>query len=84
MVDGVVVKQEERLQEQNKLASFEEAVLPHLDAAYNMARWLMRNDANAEDVVQEAYLRAFKFFPGSWPSCGIPATRGCSITARPN
>jgi RNA polymerase sigma-70 factor (ECF subfamily) len=52
------------LQGQNKLASFEQAVLPHLDAAYNLARWLMRNDADAEDVVQEAYLRAFKFFGG--------------------
>jgi RNA polymerase sigma factor (sigma-70 family) len=52
------------LQKQNKLASFEEAVLPHLDAAFNLARWLMRNPADAEDVVQEAYLRAFKFFGG--------------------
>jgi RNA polymerase sigma factor (sigma-70 family) len=52
------------LQGQNKLASFEKAVLPHLDAAYNLARWLLRNDADAEDVVQEAYLRAFKFFGG--------------------
>jgi len=43
---------------------FEAVVLPHLPAAYNLARWLMRNDQDAEDVVQEAYLRAFKFFTG--------------------
>jgi RNA polymerase sigma factor (sigma-70 family) len=52
------------LPKQNKLATFEEAVLPHLDAAYNLARWLTRNDTDAKDVVQEAYLRAFKFFGG--------------------
>jgi len=52
------------LEGQSKLASFETAVLPHLDAAYNLARWLTRNDADAQDVVQEAYLRAFRFFGG--------------------
>jgi RNA polymerase sigma-70 factor (ECF subfamily) len=43
---------------------FEQTVLPHLDAAYNLARWLTRNDHDAEDVVQEAVLRAFRFFDG--------------------
>ena len=42
--------------------NFEKIVLPHLGAAYNLARWLMRNDQDAEDVVQEACLRAFRFF----------------------
>ena len=40
---------------------FEETVLPHLDAAFNYARWLTRNDADAEDVVQDACLRAMRF-----------------------
>jgi RNA polymerase sigma-70 factor, ECF subfamily len=50
--------------EHNHLPTFEQAVLPHLDAAYNLARWLTRNEQDAEDVVQEAYLRAFRFFAG--------------------
>jgi RNA polymerase sigma factor (sigma-70 family) len=44
------------------LHNFEEATLPHLSAAYNLARWLTRNETDAEDVVQEAYLRAYKHF----------------------
>ena len=52
------------MQEQSKSSRFEQTVLPYLDAAYNLARWLTRNDTDAEDVVQEAYLRAFKFFDG--------------------
>lgn len=39
-------------------------MIPHLDAAYNLARWLTRNDEDAEDVAQEACLRAMKFFDG--------------------
>jgi len=42
--------------------TFEEVVLPHLDAAYRLARWLMRDDPDAEDAVQEASLRAFRYF----------------------
>jgi RNA polymerase sigma factor (sigma-70 family) len=41
---------------------FEEVVLPHLDAAFNYARWLTRNEADAEDVVQDAYVRALRFY----------------------
>jgi len=48
--------------ESPRLTEFERQVLPHLDAAYNLARFLMRNDQDAEDVVQEAALRAFRFF----------------------
>jgi RNA polymerase sigma-70 factor, ECF subfamily len=50
--------------ELGQAATFEQVVLPHWDAAYNLARWLVRNTHDAEDVVQEAYLRAFKFFGG--------------------
>jgi RNA polymerase sigma-70 factor (ECF subfamily) len=49
---------------ENEQTSFERTILPHLDAAYNLARWLIGNDRDAEDVAQEASLRAFKFFSG--------------------
>src|SRR5215475_13583840 len=51
------------LESQDK-TRFEQLVLPHLDAAFNLARWLMRSRSDAEDVAQESMLRAFKFFRG--------------------
>jgi RNA polymerase sigma-70 factor, ECF subfamily len=50
--------------------SFEALMLPHLDAAHNLAKWLLRNEEDAQDVVQEAYLRAFKSFGGFHGSNG--------------
>ena len=50
--------------------SFEALMLPHLDAAYNLAKWLLRNEQDARDVVQEAFLRAFKSFSGFHGSNG--------------
>jgi RNA polymerase sigma-70 factor (ECF subfamily) len=52
------------MKNQGRHGGFEQVVLPHLDAAYNLARWLTRNDHDAEDVVQEAVLRAYRFFDG--------------------
>jgi RNA polymerase sigma-70 factor (ECF subfamily) len=66
----VIKKSEPDHAEKAELASFEEAMLPHLDAAHNLARWLLRNEQDAQDVVQEAYLRAFKSFGGFHGSNG--------------
>jgi len=43
---------------------FEQLVLPHLDAGVNLARWLLRNRADAEDVAQDSMIRAYRFFQG--------------------
>lgn len=50
--------------ETSRAETFEQIMLPHLDAAHNLARWMTRNEQDAQDVVQEAYLRAFRFFDG--------------------
>ena len=66
----VVRKREENPAQKEDLTSFEAMMLPHLDAAHNLARWLLRNEEDARDVVQEAYLRAFKSFSGFHGSNG--------------
>ena len=50
--------------QKDRQPQFDEIVLPHLDAAYNLARWLTRNEADAADVVQEAFVRAITYFDG--------------------
>src|SRR5439155_25891002 len=72
IVKFVVVKKREEQDQapREDLLSFEAVMLPHLDAAHNLARWLLRNEQDAQDVVQEAYLRAFKSFSGFHGSNG--------------
>jgi len=55
---------ETRLPDESKPVDFDRTFLPHMDAAYNLARWLVRDDHDAQDVVQEAYLRALRFAGG--------------------
>jgi RNA polymerase sigma factor (sigma-70 family) len=69
----------------DKRGRFEAQVLPHLDAAYRFARWLSRSSADADDVVQEAVLRAFRSFESlrgsdakSWL---LAIVRNCHATA---
>src|SRR6516165_2924316 len=68
---AVIQRDEEQgAAQEHELASFEAMMLPHMDAAYNLAKWLLRNEQDAQDVVQEAYLRAFKSFSGFHGSNG--------------
>ncbi|MGK5010913.1 sigma-70 family RNA polymerase sigma factor [Janthinobacterium sp. MDB2-8] len=48
----------------DKTKFFEKIAMPHLDSAYNLARWLTRNDQDAQDLVQTAFLRAYRFMDG--------------------
>jgi RNA polymerase sigma-70 factor (ECF subfamily) len=57
--------------EESRNNRFQRIAMPHLDAAYNLARWLVRQPADAEDVVQEAMLRAYRSFDG----CREPTAR---------
>ena len=75
----------ERGSPEEKRARFDAQVLPHLDAAYRFARWLARSPADADDVVQEAILRAFRGFDGlrgadvkAWL---FAIVRNCHLTA---
>jgi len=72
IVKFVILKKHEEhdAARERELASFEETMLPHMDAAHNLAKWLLRHDQDAQDVVQEAYLRAFKSFSGFHGSNG--------------
>jgi RNA polymerase sigma-70 factor (ECF subfamily) len=70
--------------------AFEDTVLPHLDAAFNYARWLAKNDVEAEDVVQDACLRAVRFFsslrddnPRAWLFAIVRNTWYSRVARRP-
>ena len=69
---------------QSDVARFERVVLPHLDDAYTLARYLVRDEHDAQDVVQEAALRAFRYFGGSSGgdarSWLLAIVRNCSLT----
>ena len=71
--------------QEEQAALFEQAALPHLGAAFNLARWLMKNDADADDVIQDAYVRALKSFGqfrgNSSKTWLLAIVRNCCFTA---
>ena len=71
--------------DEHRIRRFEEAVLPHLDAAHNLARWLTGDDADAGDAVQEACVRALRYFDGFQGGDVRPwfmaIVRNCAYTA---
>jgi hypothetical protein len=76
----------------NGCQRFEEIILPHLGDALTLTRWLTRNDQDACDVMQESFLRAFRFFGsyrmairdhGCWRSCATRTERGSDGKRRP-
>ncbi len=79
-----LVRSETRDTETERTRQFRELVLPHLDSAYNFARYLTRDAVAAEDIVQEAFLRAFRAFPtyrGGAPKAWLFAiVRNCFLT----
>lgn len=60
--EGAPQAREKQLAGPENRDEFQRIFLPHLDGAYNLARWLLKNDSDAQDVVQDAYLRALRFF----------------------
>jgi RNA polymerase sigma-70 factor (ECF subfamily) len=62
-----------------KLALFEQTVVPHLNAAYNLSRWLTRNSQDAEDIVQQSYLKAFSSFE-TFHGNGVDEARAWLLT----
>ena len=71
---------------ESDLQRFERVVLPHLDDAYTLARYLLRDEHDAQDVVQEASLRALRYFDGYSGGDGrawlLAIVRNCSLTWR--
>ncbi|MDQ6654837.1 MAG: sigma-70 family RNA polymerase sigma factor, partial [Verrucomicrobiota bacterium] len=59
-----------KLPDPSRLPLFEQVILPHLNAAYNLARWLTGHDQDAQDIVQEACLRAYRAFDGFYGADG--------------